>query len=862
MATRHWGRAFVPLSLLLCLLSVPAQARFEIRDSQLHHDGEVFVVRGVVYSSVPIRRAWLDTMTAAGCRYARDFPLITALGANTIRTLAMVPIGDQNFQTLLADNDLYWLAGFPLDRFHDPGRTLSPGTSAGRALRAKILEEFAVYVDAWRENPRLIAFVFGDEVTANYRQKFAGSAADFYSLVREAAALVKQLSPDAPMVTTAVAEQTQIGERAFGSDDLSQPDLAFWSLNQLGVVSLDGVFHQLRQRTAKPLLVSAFGVDAFDQRQQMEDADTQAATARDQSRVIDAARGIGFPVLGGVWAELLDEWWRGSDSPAQHGTNGSPAIPFADGFLNPAWLGLLGVQPSGVQGLDRLRPRDAYFALAEEWGGAAFADATAAAVPSLDEDGITHYAGGGSVVAPGGLVRLRGRALGSRQSVAAAPPLPIELEDVSVCMAEEPMPLFYADPNEIRGQVPWTAPPGKIRTAAVRHGLVSNIVEVEVAPRAPGIFDGGVFPAGHSCPADEANGVAPGTYLEIYGAGLGPVGRQIAGGLALGEVSLTLDQPKVFFGERELPVVFSGLLPKFVGIYQTNAYLPEDATPGTAGLRLVQGEATSNPYPLRVIAGLEQPDFMLTDPEPNAFVLQRGAPAQIAYLRLGGINSFCDSVDFLITGLPAGVIASVPSGLPGQTLPLYVQAEAGAALANEVEVFLVGRSGTRTIRRAFRVSVLPSLGSIRFRVVSGGWLSTVPVARFEVDGRVLYETSGGVGRGFNFLTVDPATGTLGPLRSFDTWGSQEQVAALEDYLRSLPLGVVVLGAIADDGSLLLTDQTRRIIRETLASRTIDSLGYQYSWAIISRKGAAAPIQESLHPSGVVVLDRELTFPMP
>jgi hypothetical protein len=212
--------------------------------------------------------------------------------------------------------------------------------------------------------------------------------------------------------------------------------------------------------------------------------------------------------------------------------------------------------------------------------------------------------------------------------------------------------------------------------------------------------------------------------------------------------------------------------------------------------------------------------------------------------------------------LPAGVIASAPSGLPGQTLPLYVQAEADAGLVNEAEVFLVGRSGTRTIRRGFRVSVLPSLGRVRFRVVSGGWLSTVPVARFEMDGRLLHETSGGAGRGFNFLTVDPATGRLGPLRNFDTWGSEEQVAAMEDYLRSLPPGVVVMGAIADDGTLLLTDQTRRIIRETLASRTIDSLGYQYSWAIITRKGAAGPIQESLHPNGVVVLDRELTFPMP
>ena len=137
MAMRRWGRAFVLLSLLICLLVVSAQARFEIRDSQLRRDDEVFVVRGVVYSSVPIRRAWSDTMTAAGCRYARDFPLIAALGANTIRTLAMVPAGDRHFQTLLADNGLYWLAGFPLDRFHDPvADTLTRHFGGPRLARA------------------------------------------------------------------------------------------------------------------------------------------------------------------------------------------------------------------------------------------------------------------------------------------------------------------------------------------------------------------------------------------------------------------------------------------------------------------------------------------------------------------------------------------------------------------------------------------------------------------------------------------------------------------------------------------------------------------------------------------------------
>jgi hypothetical protein len=72
----------------------------------------------------------------------------------------------------------------------------------------------------------------------------------------------------------------------------------------------------------------------------------------------------------------------------------------------------------------------------------------------------------------------------------------------------------------------------------------------------------------------------------------------------------------------------------------------------------------------------------------------------------------------------------------------------------------------------------------------------------------------------------------------------------------------VLAAVADDGSLLLTAEARRVVRETLGSQWIDSLSYQFSWAIVSRVGASQPIAEGLLLDEVVILDRILTFPMP
>ncbi len=69
-------------------------------------------------------------------------------------------------------------------------------------------------------------------------------------------------------------------------------------------------------------------------------------------------------------------------------------------------------------------------------------------------------------------------------------------------------------------------------------------------------------------------------------------------------------------------------------------------------------------------------------------------------------------------------------------------------------------------------------------------------------------------------------------------------------------------ALADDGSLRLSMQARAAIAALFGSRSIQSLDYQQSWAMISRKGASAPIEEGLSTELQVTLDRILSFPQP
>ena len=780
MRRRRFGGVFV--LLILFVFEPPVRAGFEIRNRQLFLDDEPFLIRGVVYSNTPIGVPWSDGPGTASCLYARDFPLIAGMGANTLRTQASISPEDGAFRRSLADADLHWLAGFPLDRFYDPEESLSPSTGLGRALRSRILDEFRVYVQGWRDEGRVIAFIFGDEVGRDYEEKFAGSPRDFYSLLRDAAEVLAGLQGGTALLTTTVADPSQIGDFTLGADDLSQPGLSFWSISRLGGASLEELFLAVSNKTAKPFLVSAFGVDAYDQQGRTEDASTQADVARSLASGIEVRlRGNVFPVLGGLWASYVDEWWRGGEDPSSHSTDGWQDQSFPDSYRNPAWFGLFRAESSAMAGFDTLRPREAHFALAQIWGGLPPEELSAAGDPIINEGGVVGTAGLRPAVVPGGLVSLRGEGFAFRSRSAGTTVLPNQLGPVSACLQGEAVPLLFADQTEVRGQAPWATPLGVAEALVYRAGVASNVATVEVAAAAPGIFDRGVYRAGLPCPVDEANGVRPGSYLEVYGSGLGPATAELGSGFAPAGGVLTLNVPRGRLGSETIPVVYSGLLQGVVGVYQTNIFIPEDFTPSFVDLQLIQDGVASNPHLLRVIDGDQEPGFSISAPEPNSVVVQEGGPSQTAFVEIEGFNSFCDLVRFEINGLPTGVSASIPVGVPGGLLVLTVSADPGTPRIENIPVSLTALTVLpETVTREFSVTVLPSLSDVRFRVVSGGYKSMAPVASFEVDGTLIYEVQGGgPGRGFNFLTVDPQSGVLGPVRNFDTWAHEEDVAAME-----------------------------------------------------------------------------------
>jgi uncharacterized protein (TIGR03437 family) len=714
-------------------------------------------------------------------------------GINTVRVYGRIAAGDTAFWQAVESSDLYVLAAFPLDPYSDPRATLAPGSD----LRARILRDFREYAAQLQATRRVVAVVFGNEVTRDYAGKFAGTARDFYSLVQEAAVSVRPL-----LVTTAVAGPADLAR------DTDLPDLAFWSVHQFST-------GQVRERTAKPVLVAEFGVDAFDAVRLIEDPEEQAAALRTQLRLLRQE-----PVLGGVLFEWTDEWWRGGWEPSRHTPD------------DRAWFGLFGLLATDVPGLDALRPRPAFTVVAEEWGGKLPPGWPAFEAPRLAPGGVVNAGSLAPLLAPGGLLSLFGEEL-----VETSFP-----ELTSVCVGSRPVPLLLADPRQINGLLPSQTPLGPAPALVYRAGAASNVVSVEVREAAPGILDRGVLESGKPCPVSVASGVRPGAYLEIYSTGLnGPA-------------------PRCFLGSRELPVLYSGPIPGVGGLYQTNVRLPADFPPSSpVGLRLFASGVESNAYRISVLAESDRAGLAMA-PEALRFVVQAGGPPRSAELAIDGRNGFCELVRFQTAGLPEGVTVSVPVGFPGRRVPVTVQASAQARGSQDLEATLLAVSTLPEAPAArLQISILPSRGDIAFRVLSGGGRAGL-LARFEMAGRLLHEArGGGPGRGFNFVVLNGDTGILGPTRSFDTWLSQRAAEEMADYLQALPSGTIVLGAIADEGTLHLTPRARTALREILRSQLLDSLQYQDSWAIMTRVGAVRPIAEGSSRDQQVVLERVLSF---
>jgi uncharacterized protein (TIGR03437 family) len=142
-------------------------------------------------------------------------------------------------------------------------------------------------------------------------------------------------------------------------------------------------------------------------------------------------------------------------------------------------------------------------------------------------------------------------------------------------------PVLFASPGQFNVEVPWEAAGTNSTIGAIVNGRPSNIVTSNVSAYSPVVF--GTFHADGTSAVTADNPAAANEAVTIYATGLGPVtGAMVTGQPASSTTfqKTTQDPTVTVGGGPAASIIFSGLTPGFLGIYQINVQLPANVPAG------------------------------------------------------------------------------------------------------------------------------------------------------------------------------------------------------------------------------------------------------------------------------------------
>jgi uncharacterized protein (TIGR03437 family) len=199
--------------------------------------------------------------------------------------------------------------------------------------------------------------------------------------------------------------------------------------------------------------------------------------------------------------------------------------------------------------------------------------------------------------APGMIVQIYGSNLASQAASGGVIPLPTSINQTSVSIGGMDAPLYYVSPGQINAQIPFELTPGNPYQLVVNaNGALSTPSPIQLASDAPGIaqYAAGQAIAQHvsnNSLITETSPAMPGEYVVFYVAGMGVTSPAVSSGTASPSANLPslLDAPTLTLnGAPVTNVLFAGLTPTLVGLYQVDFQVPMNAPNGDLPLVLTQ----------------------------------------------------------------------------------------------------------------------------------------------------------------------------------------------------------------------------------------------------------------------------------
>jgi minor extracellular serine protease Vpr len=217
--------------------------------------------------------------------------------------------------------------------------------------------------------------------------------------------------------------------------------------------------------------------------------------------------------------------------------------------------------------------------------------------PAINSSGVVNTGSYqvGQGLAPGSYISIFGTSLADALVFSPTLSLPVSLGTVSVSFdgggLSLPGHISFVSPGQVNVQIPWEFQGQSSVKMILSVGYVpSAAYTVPLNSYSPGIFE--FSDNGHlSAAATDANGVVftqanpakRGQTIVLYVNGLGPVDHQPLSGEPTPQpppLANTNVPPTVKIGNIAAHVDFSGMSPGWVGLYQVNVVVPQDAATG------------------------------------------------------------------------------------------------------------------------------------------------------------------------------------------------------------------------------------------------------------------------------------------
>jgi uncharacterized protein (TIGR03437 family) len=219
-------------------------------------------------------------------------------------------------------------------------------------------------------------------------------------------------------------------------------------------------------------------------------------------------------------------------------------------------------------------------------------------------------------------VALFGKNITAHEGIVTADktPLPTVMDGVSVEVGGQPAPLYaVANVNgveQINFLVPWDVTGSVPGVSNIAHVAVNNNGRrslptfVEIVAAYPSLFRQAdqsalAFHAADWSLVTPQNPAHRNEMIVLYAIGFGAVDPPVSGADAAPAepLSFVVDQPQVYFGTAQGEVLFCGLAPGTVGVYQANVRVPTDSPVGQVSIQFrrdVNFGYSSLPVPIDV----------------------------------------------------------------------------------------------------------------------------------------------------------------------------------------------------------------------------------------------------------------------